>query len=242
MGKALGVMMALLSVSLTGCGGYSPLYQPDVKEWIAQKNQEQADYDRVVSETQVARLKKERDDASQFEASHPEVSIGKIDVSQSLGSGRELAVAMNSLDFVTRYPGAQTLDNVYVKVGSYELTLRRLQIAVAGYADECKRISAYNNTDYKDKCLHALSVGVKEFSGMLKNANIPNKTKVTALEQASYGSYIDFEHAARLASMHFKLCKQKSDQGYVEMATVAAPCSGHGDVLNLYAARRAGVL
>ncbi|HFI6182045.1 TPA: hypothetical protein ACGRUK_004297, partial [Escherichia coli] len=86
------------------------------------------------------------------------------------------------------------------------------------------------------------SKALNDFSSVLKSHNIPDKTKYTALSEASFDSYIDFEHAARLAKMHTSLCQQKGNKGYVEMVTVAAPCSGNGDVYNIDAARKMGLL
>lgn len=209
---------------------------------VSSKKEEQHAYDRKVDEDQKNRLKKQEEEKVQFELSHPEVEIGQMDVGPDNSPENKLGRAMNNLGFVTRYPGEQNLDNVYVKVGSYNLSVRRIQMAIKGYADECKRASAYNNSDYKSLCVSSLASALNDFSDVLKNKSIPDKTKSTALSEASYDNYIDFEHTARLAKMHTKLCQQQGNQGYVEMVTVATPCSGRGDVYNIYAARKMGLL
>lgn len=226
---------------LTSCS-WDPSGVKANQAWLAQKKIERIEYDKRVNEAQEARLEKQKKDKAQFEVSHPEVGVDKIRVGSNNSVENKLGMALNSLDFVTRFPESQTADNVYVKVGGYDLTLDRIQIAILGYSNECKRVSAYNNTDYKNLCVSNLSQALKEFSSMLKNKNIPDKTKSTALGQASYRNYIDFAHAARLAKMHARLCQQKANQGYVEMVTVAAPCSGQGDVYNIYAARKMGFI
>lgn len=235
------MIVMILPVFLASCS-WDPSGVEAQKKWLTQKKEEKIAYDNKVDEDQKNRLKKREEESSQFEVSHPEVEIAKASVGSKSSTENKFTTAMNSLDFVTRYPGEQTLDNVYVKVGRYNLTVRRFQIAVAEYFNECKRASAYNGTNYNDACISILASGLNNFSAMLKNENIPDKTKSTALSEASIGNYIDFEHAARLAKMHFKLCQQKGKQGYIEMVTVAAPCNGRSDVLNIYAARKMGFL
>lgn len=239
--KMLVVISAVLPILLASCS-WDPAGVNAQGEWLAQKEKEKLEYDKQVAVDQENRLKKQKEATEKFESSHPEVEIGKMDVGTANSAENKLGRAMNNLGFVTRYPGEQNLDNVYVKVGTYNLSVRRFQLAVKGYSDECKRASAYNNSDYKNLCVSNLASALNNFSDMLKNKSIPDQTKSTALSEASYDSYIDFEHAARLASMHAKLCQQQGNQGYVEMVTVAAPCSGRGDVLNISAARQMGLL
>lgn len=239
--KMLVVISAVLPIFLASCS-WDPTGANAQREWLAQKEKEKLTYDKQVAADQENRLKKQKEDTEKFESSHPEVEIGKMNVGAANSPENELGRAMNNLGFVTRYPGEQTIDNVYVKVGSYTLSVRRIQIAIKSYADECKRASAYNNSDYKNICISSLASSLNDFSDMLKNKNIPDKTKATALNEASYDTYIDFEHAARLANMHTKLCQQQGNQGYVEMVTVAPPCGGRGDVLNISAARQMGLL
>ncbi|WP_260514576.1 hypothetical protein [Serratia fonticola] len=226
---------------LTSCS-WDPSGVKANQEWLAQKKIERLEYEKRANEAQKIRLEKQKKDKAQFEASHPEVGLDKIWGGSNNSVENKIGAALNSLDFVTRFPESQTIDNVYVKVGSYNLTLDRIQFAISGYSDECRRASAYNNANYKNICVSRLAQALKEFSSMLKNKNIPDKTKSTALGQASYRNYIDFAHAARLAKMHARLCQQKANQGYVEMVTVAVPCSGRGDVYNIYAARKMGFI
>ncbi|MCO7512720.1 hypothetical protein NJH77_26105 [Serratia fonticola] len=240
--KMLVLTSMFFPVLLTSCNLLDPSGIKAQKEWSAQKERERLEYDRLVEEKQKNRLKKQREEKEQFEASHPEVAISKMNIGSTSFMENQFSAALNSFDFVTRYPEAQTLDNVYVKVGTYNLSAMQIQMAIAGYAYECERISAYNSTDYKKACLSSLIRALNDFSAVLKNKNIPDKTKSTALGQASHRNYIDFAHAARLAKMHARLCQQKANQGYVEMVTVAAPCSGQGDVYNIYAARKMGLI
>ncbi|AXX17704.1 hypothetical protein [Serratia marcescens] len=239
--KMLAVIVMVSPVFLSSCS-WDPNGINAQREWIAQKEKERSEYEKRVANDQVERIKRQKDESERFEKSHPEVLIDKIDVDSAAVDEKGFASALNKLDFVTRYPGTQTIDNSYVKVGTYNLTVRRFQVAMEGYSNECKRISAYNNTDYKSLCISSLTKGINDFAAMLKNGSIPDKTKVAALNDASYGNYIDFEHAARLAVMHFKLCQQKGNIGYVEMVTTAVPCSGRGDVLNIDAAKKMGFL
>ncbi|EFL9897473.1 hypothetical protein EK62_004743 [Escherichia coli] len=237
----LAITPIFFSMFLTSCS-WDPNGVNAQREWLAQKEKERVEYEKQVDENQKNRLKKQKEEAENFEASHPEVEVEKLDVDSSNSSGNELSRALNNLGFVTRYPNSQNMDNVYVKVGGYHLTMRRVQIAITGYAEECKRASAYDNANYKNICMSNLTKALNDFSGMLKINNIPDKTKYTALSEASFDSYIDFEHAARLAKMHASICQQKGNKGYVEMVTLAAPCSGRGDVYNIEAARKMGLL
>lgn len=223
--KRLSIISIFLPIFVSSCtwdpGGFKAQ-----ERWLAQKKEERVAYERKVDEDKRNRIKKEKEDNAEFESSHPEVEVGKIDVGALSTNEKKLAVAINRLGFVTRYPENQTIDNVYVKVGGYNLTIRRFQIAIEKYSDDCKRISAYNNSDYKKECVSSLVSGIDNFSTVLNDKKIPDKTKMAALREASFSNYIDFEHAARLARMHFKLCKQKGDVGYVDMVTVSVPCSG----------------
>ncbi|AVG34806.1 MULTISPECIES: hypothetical protein [Enterobacteriaceae] len=237
----LAITPIFFSMFLTSCS-WDPNGVNAQREWLAQKEKERVEYEKQVDENQKNRLKKQKEEAENFEASHPEVEVEKLDVDSSNSSGNELSRALNNLGFVTRYPNSQNMDNVYVKVGGYHLTMRRVQIAITGYAEECKRASAYDNANYKNICMSNLTKALNDFSGMLKINSIPDKTKYTALSEASFDSYIDFEHAARLAKMHASICQQKGNKGYVEMVTLAAPCSGRGDVYNIEAARKMGLL
>lgn len=237
----LAITPIFFSMFLTSCS-WDPNGVNAQREWLAQKEKERVEYEKQVDENQKNRLKKQKEEAENFEASHPEVEVEKLDVDSSSSSGNELSRALNNLGFVTRYPNSQNMDNVYVKVGGYHLTMRRVQIAITGYAEECKRASAYDNANYKNICISNLTKALNDFSGMLKINSIPDKTKYTALSEASFDSYIDFEHAARLAKMHASICQQKGNKGYVEMVTLAAPCSGRGDVYNIEAARKMGLL
>lgn len=237
----LAITPIFFSMFLTSCS-WDPNGVNAQREWLAQKEKERVEYEKQVDENQKNRLKKQKEEAENFEASHPEVEVEKLDVDSSNSSGNELSRALNNLGFVTRYPNSQNMDNVYVKVGGYHLTMRRVQIAITGYAEECKRASAYDNANYKNICISNLTKALNDFSGMLKINSIPDKTKYTALSEASFDSYIDFEHAARLAKMHASICQQKGNKGYVEMVTLAAPCSGRGDVYNIEAARKMGLL
>ena len=237
----LAITPIFFSVFLTSCS-WDPNGVNAQRDWLAQKEREKVEYEKQVDENQKNRVKKQKEDAEKFEASHPEVEVDKLNVNSANSTENELNRAINNLGFVTRYPNSQNMDNVYVNVGGYHLTMRRIQIAIAGYADEGKRASAYDNANYKNLCISSLSKALNDFSSVLKSHNIPDKTKYTALSEASFDSFIDFEHAARLAKMHASLCQQKGNKGYVEMVTVAAPCSGNGDVYNIDAARKMGLL
>jgi hypothetical protein len=235
-----------LSLFLTACAGYSSAFDGgsnDTKEWIAQKEQEKANYDKKIAAEQIARLQKIQEEERQFELSNPEVEVEFTDIHAISSAEKKFAKTINGLGFVTRYPKAQSVDNVYVKVGNYKLTMKRIQIALKSYADECKRISAYNDSDFKGACISSLTKAINNFSDMVNNEGIPAKTKSTALSEASFDyNYIDFEHSARLARMHTELCQKQDNKGYVAMITVAAPCGGQGDVYNIYAARKMGLL
>lgn len=223
--KALAITAMVIPFFLASCS-WDPTGVDAQRKLSEQHKAEKAGYDKQVEENQKIRLQKQQEDKAHFELTHPEVEVKKIDVGSNNSTENKLASAINNLHFVTRHPGEQTPDNVYIKVGGYNLTARVFQRSLSGYADECRRVSAYNNADYKNFCVSNLAVALNDFSAMIKNKDIPDKTKSAALSEATYGSYIDFEHAARLAFMHTRLCKQQGGTGYVNMVTVAAPCGG----------------
>lgn len=233
------VLSVLSTIFLSACS-WDPGGFKAQDKWLADKKSEEIAYKKKILEEQKERAEEQKQRETDFYKNHPEVLVPKIEVKSS--TNEQLASAINSLDFVTRFPNDQTLDNVYVKVGGFPLTLRRFQLSIKQFADECQRVSAYNNADYKRLCAYSLTNGLQDFASVIKNPSIPDKTKSSALSEASYGSYIDFEHAAKLAQMHFKLCENNHNKGYVEMVTVAVPCDGKSDVLNIYAARKIGVI
>ncbi|EFO5652151.1 hypothetical protein HN186_005037 [Salmonella enterica subsp. enterica serovar Miami] len=240
--KPIGIVATIMPIILASCSSWDLDGTKARERLYEQQKEERLAYEKHQAEDLKNQLEKQKEDKAAYDASHPEVEIERMSIGSAPSAENKLGAAMNNLGFVTRNLGAQDLDNVYVKVGSYKLTVRRVQIAIRGYADECKRVSAYNNSDYKDACVSALASALNDFSSMLKNENIPDKTKTTALNEASYGNYIDFEHAARLAKMHYELCRQQGNRGYVAMVTAAAPCDGQGDVLNIAAAKKIGAL
>lgn len=223
--KALLITAMVIPFFLASCS-WDPTGGKAQQKLMEQHKAEKAEYDKRVVEDQNTRLKKQQEDKAYFERTHPEVEVKKIDVGSSNSAENKLALAINKLQFVTRHPEGQTPDNIYVKVGGYNLTARVFQRSLLEYADQCKKVSAYNNADYKNICVSNLAASLNDFSAMIKNKDIPDKTKVAALSEATYGSYIDFEHAARLALMHTRLCKQQGGVGYVNMVTIAAPCGG----------------
>ncbi|MEN4715866.1 hypothetical protein [Pantoea agglomerans] len=239
--KTIRVFSVLLPLLLTACG-WDPGGFKAQEKWLAQKKEEQINNKRKAAETKAIREANEDKIEAQFKASHPEVPIGDMNISKFNNVQGKFGTALNNLGFVTRYPNKQTSDNVYLKVGSNDLTLRRFQIALEEYAKECRRVSAYNNTDYTNLCISNLTKALNDFSIVLKNRRIPNKTKAVALDEATFGNFIDFEHAAKLAIMHTKLCQQQGSQGYVGMLSVAAPCNGRGDVYSIVAAEKMGLL
>lgn len=221
--KALLITAIIIPFFLASCS-WDPTGGKAQQKLMDQHKAEKAEYDKRVEEVQRTLLKKQQEEKAVFERTHPEVEVKKIDVGSGNSSENKLSLAINNLQFVTRHPEEQTPDNIYVKIGGYNLTARALQRSLSGYAEECKRVSAYNNADYKNLCVSHLAASLNDFSAMIKNKDIPDKTKVAALHDATYGGYIDFEHAARLASMHTKLCMQQGNVGYVHMVTIAAPC------------------
>ena len=120
--KMLAVIVMVSPVFLTSCS-WDPNGINAQREWIAQKEKERSEYEKRVANDQVERIKRQKDESERFEKSHPEVLIDKIDVNSAAVDEKGFASALNKLDFVTRYPGAQTIDNSYVKVGGYNLTL-----------------------------------------------------------------------------------------------------------------------
>lgn len=219
------ICISLLTPALTSCS-WDPNGVKAQQKWLEQKKAEQVSQDKQFSENKEKREKQEALEQANFEASHPEVLAKKKDFDANSPAEKSLKKALYSFEFVTRYPESQTGENVYVHVGRSVLTAKMVSNSIVAYMEHCKRVSAYTDENYKDACMIVLAKGISDFTTMLKDEKIPGLTKQAALSEASYGNFIDFEHAARLAKMHTSLCKQQGDKGYVTMITTAAPCAG----------------
>lgn len=177
-----------------------------------------------------------------YNKDYPEVpvtGIGDLAYSEKFPA---LRTTLNGMPFVTRSPHTTVPRQIYVKVGGYGLTLSQIDLSIKEQLTECQRMSAYSGVDIENPCLNQVAKGLSNFTAVIKDNNIPDLTKRTALNEATFGRVIDFDHAARLAKMHQEMCSRKNNSGYTAMVTVAAPCSGRGDVLYISAAERAGLL
>lgn len=171
----------------------------------------------------------------------PEVSVKNTPLDGS-PQKRAFNDALNRMGFKTRHPESDDMSLFYTDVGGYKLTMDRFSYALKAQSSECKRISAYADADFKGHCQAILVAGMNNFSKMKNDNKISDLAKRTALGQATYGGLIDFDHAARLAFMHSKICQQQGNRGYVPMDTLAVPCSGMGDVLDAGVAERLGLI
>lgn len=232
-------ILFVLFFILTGCRAFS---NDETHEWIKKQNEAKAlqTQENEKNARELAVKLKEKNE--KFELEHPEVLYPPLDISNLSGNEARIATVLNELGFVTRFPETQDANQVYVKVGGYHLTLKNIEISIIEQTDECKRISAYTGSNVGSYCLKNILSGLSDFAKIIKNNKITGIAKEAALGDATFGGYIDFEHAARLAKMHHELCAQKSNTGYVAMSTVAVPCSGNGDVLTIDAARKVGEL
>jgi hypothetical protein len=224
--KRLAITAMFFPIFLASCS-WDPGGFKAQKEWSAQKKEEKLAYDRQVNEDQKNRLKKQEKDKAKFEDSHPEVEVTGLGNAFKGDKAKSLRDAFNSLSFVTRYPDTSDMQQVYVKVGDVNLTLKRIKISLDEQLKECQRISTYSGYDIENQCLNQVGRGLSNFAMVLKDPNTPDLTKKAALGEASFGNYIDFDHAARLAVMHNEMCKKQGNNGYVEMVTVAAPCKNY---------------
>ncbi len=227
---------------LSGCGFSSINNKYAVDNWIkeqnatAEKQREQNDKDAAMREEE---NKKQQE---KFESEHPEIVLPPIKKLSDGGKQYQLIEAFNMINLVTRYPETQDMEQVYVKIGGYQLTLKRIYLSLQEQENDCKRAVAYTGDNINDICLKQIGSGFYNFAKMIKNPNIPNLTKNSAIGEATFGNIIAFDHAARLANMHSTLCNQQRNNGYVAMVTVAVPCGGSGDVLNISAAEKMGLL
>lgn len=179
---------------------------------------------REQAEATISGIEKEKVIAQ--DKANPELSVVGLGDIFSSKKAPTLRAAFNKLLFVTRAKNTANPMNVYIHVGKSNLTLHRINLSIKEQLFECKRISAYTGYDIDTQCFNQVGRGLSDFADMVNNPSIPDLTKEAALGEASYDSYIDFYHAARLAAMHKKLCAQQGNDGYVTMVTVAAPCSG----------------
>lgn len=175
------------------------------------------------------------------EVNLPEVALKKAPLS---GSENEKLFnnAINQMSFVTKYPKSDDLKLVYTNIGGYKLTMDRFIYAIKSQFNECKRISAYSNTDISNQCRYIIASSIDNFSKMKNDAEISDVTKRSALYEASRGGFIDFDHAARLAFMHKKMCEEKNNKGYVQLDRLAVPCGAKGDSIDAEVARGIGMI
>lgn len=238
--RTIVLIPVISSLLLTACNLENQGFKAQSKSLIEEK-QEQIVRNQKASAEQVAILKNNQEKRSEFESSHPEVPLKKVDEMEG-GRRDELKHALNQLNFVTRDPQGSDMNKVYINVGSFKLTMPRLLLAMKSQMTECQRALAYADVDDKKLCGPSITKELMEFANMNNDPNIPALTKQTALGQAMYGNYINFGHAARLARMHYKVCGEQKNKGYVLMDTAAVPCNGKGDVLSGYTAEKLGVI
>lgn len=177
-----------------------------------------------------------------YDEANPEVAVTDIGDAIPIEKAPALRRAFNSMPFVTRSPNSTDSRQVYARIGSYKLTLNQIELSTKELITECQRISAYSGLEIENPCINQVGNGLSNFASIIKNKSIPDLTKNTALGEATFGRIIDFDHAARLAKMHQEMCSRKNNSGYAAMVTVATPCSGHGDVLYISVAEKAGLL
>lgn len=153
-----------------------------------------------------------------------EVEVKGLGNGISKEKSASLRAALNNFPFWTAHPGTDDPSKIYAHVGDYKLTLQRIMISLGEQANQCKRISAYSGHDVKRPCYDSIAQGLNDFASVLKDNSTPALTKKGALIDATFGNLIDFEHAARLASMHNKICAQQDNKGYATLVTISAPC------------------
>lgn len=212
------------------------------KKWIAQQDEAHRQYEEKLKEENDGRARRIEAEKSEYLASHPEVSIGSLALDAKSKSSNDLRASINEMGFVTREPTSSDLSKSYVNIGRFKFNFKRFVNSINAQDAECKRISAYSGENFNEICKQQLASSIHDFAKVLKNSEISDLTKWTALNEASYGDFIDYEHASRLAVMHHKMCAQQGNRGYVEMMTSAVPCIGDGDVLNNITARKLGVI
>lgn len=212
------------------------------ERWLAQQKDAQKQYEIKVKRENDERIERRNAEKIEYQASHPEVSIGALPLDSESKSTNDLRNSINKMGFVTREPSSKDPNQAYVKIGRFQFTLKRFLMSLNAQGEECKRVSAYSGANLEELCKHEIINSIQDFTQVLKNKEINDLTKWTALNEASYGDFIDYEHASRLAVMHHKLCRAQGNIGYIEMITSAVPCNGTSDILNSYTARKLGFI
>ncbi|MEP8780234.1 hypothetical protein ABKV49_17605 [Enterobacter ludwigii] len=208
-------------------------HEKEMAELQAKRDKENQEYLKTLNDE---KLRKEK-----FEAEHPEIAAKPLGHDGADKRFIKVFNAIDSLPMVTRHPGTEDANLVYINMGAYNLTFARIMQSISALGNECKRASAYSGQDVTGYCLDALSTDLNEFSTALKTTK-SNKGKVAALRDATFGDYIDFGHAAKLMNMFERLCQAQGNVGYAALVTLAAPCNDDGDTLNIRAAQRMGLI
>lgn len=235
------ITISIVTMFLSSCS-WDPGGFKANSEWLAQKKEEQKKNDEQVSENQKNRQQAQRESTEKFEATHPEVRVENLGDELTGENLKPLRNAYNSIPFVTRSPGTTDPRQVYTFVGDYKLNLQLVNASVLSQISDCKRISAYAEINVGRACFNQIANDLSMFATVLKDKGISDLAKKSALRDATYGTKIDFGHAARLAKMHATICKEQGNVGYVEMSTIAVPCSGSGDVIRSRSATKMGLI
>ncbi|HBD3030997.1 TPA: hypothetical protein KIU63_000030 [Citrobacter koseri] len=237
----LAIVASVISFSLTSCS-WDPGGFKTQEKWLSQQKAEQLANDNKVKEDQARRLTKQKKDKEQFESSHPEVAVNGVGNDLTGEDAKSLRDAYNRIPFVTRYLGTTNPQQVYTYIGDYKLNLQLVNSSVLTQISDCKRISAYADIDINRACFNQIAKDLSLFASVIKDESITGIAKKAALRDSTYGTKIDFGHAARLAKMHATLCQKQGGKGYVEMSTVAVPCGSSGDVINSRSAGKMGLI
>ncbi|WP_336853150.1 hypothetical protein [Pseudescherichia vulneris] len=214
------------------------------------ENQQLTNHQREMAELQARRDKesskylKSLDDEEKrekFVSEHPEVPAKPLGHNGVDKRFIKVIDATNTLPLVTRFPGTEDSNQVYINMDTYALTFTRIMQSISALGQNCQRASAYSGRDITGYCRDKLATDLKSFSLALKTTK-SKKGKVAAVDDATFGAYIDFGHAAKLMNMFERLCRAQGYAGYISLVAVAAPCDDDGEILSIRSARRKGLI
>ncbi|WP_222887884.1 hypothetical protein [Enterobacter sp. C2] len=205
----------------------------EMAELQAKRDKQRSDYARSLDDEELKREK--------YVAEHPEVPAKPLGHNGVDKRFIKVIDATNTLPLVTRVPDTEDSDLVYINMKTYALTFTRIMQSISALGQKCQRASAYSGRDIMEGCIDKLATDLKNFSSALKTTK-SYKGKVASVDDATFGAYIDFGHAARLMNMFEKLCRAQGYTGYISLVTVAAPCDDDGQTLSIRAARREGLI
>lgn len=174
-------------------------------------------------EIRIARVQEYEEDHPIIVA-HPEDDISEYTQPKLIS----LKKALGKMKFIYRKGNEENPREIFVE--NYKnLSLFEIMNSVKARNEECQRVAAYSGYDVERQCIDLTARELSSLADVINNKDISRRAIDGAIVDSTVDTTIFFGHAARLATMHHKLCKKQGESGHVMMVTVAPPCKYVGN-------------